>query len=117
MKMNNKGFAITGILYTLLILFTLTLISVISVLNTRNKILEKASQKIEYKKSWNCINDNILRITAKKGKYIFVDNNNNECYTYLAENTLLEPNELTFTTSTCNLEKETLTLKGYCLEE
>ena len=40
MKLNNKGFAISAILYTLLILFTLTLISLIAGLNSRNKMLE-----------------------------------------------------------------------------
>ena len=38
--MNNKGFAITGILYTIFILFIMILLSILSGLNTRKNILE-----------------------------------------------------------------------------
>lgn len=39
--MNNKGFAITGILYTLLILFTMILLSVLATMSVKKTTLEK----------------------------------------------------------------------------
>lgn len=46
-KLNNKGFAITGILYTLFILFILTLLSILSGLQIKKQTLEKATEKVE----------------------------------------------------------------------
>lgn len=127
MKLNNKGFAITTILYTLLILFSLTLISIISGLNTRNKLLDKSIESIETEYNWDCITVKeepkiIYLITAeKKGKYIYTneeDPNLKECYTYLQEGTNLQNSkDLTFTTKTCNDNKEKLTINGYCSEK
>ena len=129
MKLNNKGFAITAILYTLLILFSLILISIISGLNTRNKMLEKSIDTIEQKYNWDCLtNEDIMRIYSKidpenditkltsapkKGKYIYTDNTI-ECYTYLLEGTdLTQYSSFTYTQSEC--QNKTLTLKGYCV--
>ena len=39
--MNNKGFAITGILYTLFILFTMILLSVLATMSAKRTSLEK----------------------------------------------------------------------------
>ena len=118
MKLNNKGFAISAILYTLLILFTLTLISLITGLNSRNRILEKSIETIERKYNWNCKykddeNDPVskdipnIKITDFRGKYIFAnDTSTTECYTYLNKSTnITDPRELDFTTSECNTMK------------
>ncbi len=127
MKLNNKGFAITTILYTLLILFSLTLISIISGLNTRNKLLDKSIESIETEYNWECVTTDdepkiIYLITAeKKGKYIYTSTEKpdlKECYTYLPEGTNLQNSkDLTFTTETCNNNKEKLTINGYCSEK
>ena len=126
MKLNNRGFAISAILYTLLILFTLTLMSLIGGLNSRNKILEKSIESIEKKYNWDCIDEtkdsNIpyLLTTEKRGKYIFKGTNEEgneiKCITYLNKDENLTPEKLIYTTSTCNLEsvKNTLKLTEYC---
>lgn len=45
--MNNKGFAITGILYTIFILFIMVLLSILAGLNTRKDLLEKSIMSFE----------------------------------------------------------------------
>ena len=46
MKLNNKGFAITATLYTILILFLMVLASVLSGLVNKEKLLEKSIESI-----------------------------------------------------------------------
>ena len=46
MKLNNKGFAITATLYTILILFLMVLASVLSGLVNKEKLLEKSIDSI-----------------------------------------------------------------------
>ncbi len=135
MKLNNKGFAITTILYALLILFSLTLISVITGLNSRNKMLEKAIETIELKYNWDCIyktNDpnnfnaynipNITNTSNNRGKYIFSEegeikeNHEGECMTYLETNEEIKPEEFTYTTTACNENKTNLKLIGICYD-
>ena len=75
--MNNKGFAITGILYTLFILFTAILIAILSALSYKKGILEKTTTKLEntYELEHNNIVesccDQTNRIANYSGKYIF----------------------------------------------
>ena len=126
MKLNNKGFAISAILYTLLILFTLTLISLIAGLNSRNKMLEKSIESIEKKYNWDCIDETkdsnlpYLPTTEKRGKYIFKGTNKEgnkiKCTSYVNKEVNLNPEKLIYTTSTCNLDtvKRTLKLTEYC---
>lgn len=113
MKLNNKGFAITGILYTVLILFLLLLSSLLLMLTTRINRLIKLTDNInkevennnvinisEYledsneNKMSNPIDGNKYFITNYRGRYEFVINGNNTniCYSYLPENTLLSIN-------------------------
>lgn len=47
--MNNKGFAITSILYTLFVLFSMILLSVLSALSYKRGVLEKTIIKLEEK--------------------------------------------------------------------
>lgn len=45
--MNNKGFAATGILYTILVLFILIMLGILSVLYNRNSLLSKIQDEIK----------------------------------------------------------------------
>ena len=90
--MNNKGFAIIGILYTILILFLMIMLSVLAGLNTRKNFMEKSISSFQddylgsnagqsYVSSAN--NDKKAPVT---GKYVFSDNNSSDgsyCYAYL----------------------------------
>lgn len=117
MKLNNKGFAITGILYTLFILFSLTLVSIISGLNSRKKIMEKSIEAMENKYDYSICNDNsTLTEAPKTGKYIFT-NGTNTCYAFLSEGTSLDKNKITFIPSNCESIKTNLTLSRYCVKE
>ena len=112
MKLNNKGFAITGILYTVLILFLFLLSSLLLMLSTRINRLIKLTDSINREventniinirdydstssenpnKISNPIDGTKFFITSYRGKYEFNinDNNTNTCYSYLPENTLL----------------------------
>ncbi len=66
-KLDNKGFAITGILYTLFVLFLLIMMSVLAGLNSRKNSLEKSVMSLEESFSGN---------NAKSSEYI----------TYVSEN-------------------------------
>ena len=73
--MNNKGFAITGIIYTLFLLFLTILLSVLSVLNRYQTLMVNSTKDIEVSYEGICISKNNLikdlDITEDKGKYIF----------------------------------------------
>lgn len=45
-KLNNKGFAISGILYSILILFLLLLVSVLGILGSRKVVLDKTKMDV-----------------------------------------------------------------------
>lgn len=47
MKLNNKGFAITSVLYGLLILFVLLTSTYLSMLTTKKNNIDKAAEDIE----------------------------------------------------------------------
>ena len=123
MKLNNKCFAITAILYTLFILFSLTLISIIIGQNSKNKMLEKSIEAIENKYNWDCADvtqkNEIKYMTEAehRGKYIFINNNGEKCYTYLLKGTNISKDNiryLNFTTQDCNNNKDNLEIKGFC---
>ena len=90
--MNNKGFAITGILYTIFILFIMVLLSILAGLNTRKDLLEKSIMSFEddYKileenkvvDIGGYTNTNTALVT---GKYVFHFNLNSniKCTKYL----------------------------------
>ena len=94
--MNNKGFAITGILYTIFILFIMTLLAILSGLNTRLKLMEKSvmSFQDDYSEKNNLVttsNDNDISFRTNAlytGKYIFKvinseQNNDKFCILYI----------------------------------
>ena len=108
MKLNNKGFAITGILYTVLIIFLLLLSSLLLMLTTRiNRLIrltdninkEVENNNVIYISSYtsdsnenkisNPIDGDKYFITSYRGKYEFTINGGGTCYSYLPENTLL----------------------------
>lgn len=47
--MNKKGFAVTGIIYTLMVLFIILVISLLAMFNDRKKILDELKNKVEKK--------------------------------------------------------------------
>lgn len=116
--MNNKGFAITGILYTLFVLFLLILISCLNGLSSKNNLLQKAIENLDdsfvgYKIS----DDEIAGISDWKkisapytGKYVFSSENGKECYSYLNKGTNM--NSIVFTDTECQNQKDSLEIKS-----
>ena len=104
--MNNKGFAITGILYTIFILFIMTLLAILSGLNTRTKLLQQSLKTFQN----DYIMDNTTKVTVsditkmnadKKtlydGIYIFTSG----CISYLPKGmAITTPNSANNTTCT-----------------
>ncbi len=77
-RLDNKGFAITGILYTLLILFLMILLSVFGGLRAKKNMLEKSTEFLEQSflgdasKSDQYIASVIEnRVAPVSGKYVF----------------------------------------------
>jgi len=102
--MNNKGFAITGILYGVLLLFLMVLISLLSVLvfrlNRFTTLVDEVSSDMENKNivasdkideyNANITNDGHFQ-TPYRGKYTFkVNGTTTECYAYLPKNIVLK---------------------------
>ena len=44
--MNNKGFAVSGIIYGLLVLFIIMLIALLAMFNTRKTVLDQLKNKV-----------------------------------------------------------------------
>ena len=96
--MNNKGFAISGILYGILLLFIMILLSLLYALVTRldrlTTLVEEVNQSVENTNSKD-INQTIdasnYYITEYRGKYE-ITLNGNTCYAYLPKDTLLKIN-------------------------
>lgn len=119
MKLNNKGFAITGILYTLFILFIMILLSILSGLSTKKNIMEKSVESLVDSYKWECIEDTSLTETTETGKYEFTNaEKTKQCYTYLKSGVNLNnSSEITFTNADCNnaTVKDSLKFSGnYC---
>ena len=121
--MNNKGFAITGILYTIFILFIMVLLSILAGLSSRRSLLEKSMMSLEddYKIT-DANGSNIApntTIAPFTGKYIYKINNSEiECTAYLKKGVSLAPNSITFVEQDveqdCNSNKNNLVVDmGY----
>lgn len=118
--MNNKGFAITGILYTIFILFIMVLLSILAGLSSRRSLLEKSMMSLEddYKITDANMN-NITGTTAPfTGKYIYKRiNSETECTTYLKKGVSLDKNSVIFIEGDegdCNSDKNDLVVAtGY----
>ena len=102
--MNNKGFAITGILYGVLLLFLMVLISLLSVLvfrlNRFTTLVDEVSGDMENKNivasdkideyNANITSDGYFQ-TPYRGKYTFkVNGTTTECYAYLPKNIVIK---------------------------
>lgn len=79
-RLNNRGFAITAVLYGLLILFLLLFLGMIRILNTERKRMEKISDEIDKSivnmekidiNSGNVISEGGIYVTPYRGKYVF----------------------------------------------
>lgn len=127
MDMNNKGFAITGILYTLFVLFLLVLLSVLTGLSARKNSLERATQGLEESFSGSSKHSseyitlaNQLHIAPVDGKYQFSLRDGeleHICYAYLQKGTDLTSN-ITLIPNDCNRYSYELELtKIYSFEE
>ncbi len=100
--MNNKGFAIIGILYTILILFLMIMLSVLAGLNTRKNFMEKSISSFQDDylgdESPSYVSSaNSSKTAPVTGKYVFSNNssdNNSECYAYLKAGTSFENQQL-----------------------
>ena len=92
--MNNKGFAITSIIYGLMLLFVLVITSFLSILVGRNRrideLVNSIYEDISYKaievKTTDFENENNSYVTEKRGLYYFEPN---KCYVYLPKNVVL----------------------------
>lgn len=99
MKLNNKGFAITAVLYSLLILFLMLFLATIKILNSERNRLEKIANTVETSSVYmdkKDINEEISKdgyyVTPYRGKYIFSinDSNTDDCYVYLPVYTVVK---------------------------
>jgi len=109
--MNNKGFAITSIIYGLMLLFVLMIASFLTILVGRNRrmddlissvqdTLEYETIEVTYNDSDNKFNDNIstiedadIYVTPKRAKYNF-SNIVSNCIVYLPKNTVVITNSI-----------------------
>lgn len=119
--MNNKGFAIIGILYTILILFLMIMLSVLAGLNTRKNFMEKSISSFQD----DYLGDNATKYVSsanmyKKapvtGKYVFSNNssdNSLECYAYLKAGTLFGNQKLLCDNKTQELNKSFSVIEIY----
>lgn len=95
MRFNNKGFAITGILYFVLIMFLMIISSLLLVLKTRiNRLTDlntTINEEVELKEK--IVDEPIdSYITSFRGKYIFEITDSTgvkTCYSYLPNNALI----------------------------
>lgn len=127
--MGNKGFAITGIIYTLLILFLLILIVVIAGLSNTQKLLINSTENFETSFTGKEITSqeveaiNNTKIAKYTGKYVFkVTNNQKEtiqdCVLYIKKGTKFNEEKILLTPQKCNVnvvEKKLIAI--YSLEE
>lgn len=94
--MNNKGFAIIGILYTILILFLMIMLSVLAGLNTRKNFMEKSISSFQDDYLGSNVIDNYsdnysdnLISAPVTGKYVFQQVDSEiSCYAYLKVGTV-----------------------------
>lgn len=114
--MNNKGFAITGIIYTLFILFLMILLSVLSGLRSYQRLMISSTSSLETsfegtklsELSLDVIDDE--NVTKYAGKYVFTEGTNT-CTTYLASDVDLDIDTIHFTEGTCSFSPNESNLK------
>lgn len=92
--MNNKGFAITSIIYGLMLLFVVVVSSFLSILIGRNRrideLIEGVYETLEFKENVVALTDFDLEkevyVTPKRGMYYFSDS---DCRAYLPKSVVL----------------------------
>lgn len=107
MKLNNKGFAITSVLYGLLILFVVMTSTYLTVLSAKKNRLDNITKEIEDSYDFNIKKENLTEsigdtyTAPHTGKYTF-DN----CIMYLYKGNVYKKSELcnasTLTTIECH---------------
>ena len=107
MKLNNKGFAITAVLYGLLILFVILIGSYLTLLGTKKSRLDIITSDIEKDYEFNkeitdIIQPNYPYIAPYTGKYIF----ENDCVKYLYKGNSYDEDEL---------KQEIADVMNYCI--
>jgi hypothetical protein len=116
--MNNKGFAITGIIYTLFILFLMLLLAVLSLMKTYQRLIINSVNGIDAIFKGEEIAD-ITKIkdsgiTLYTGKYIFNviknDNTTYTCSTYLENGADIYNDDIILSPSICNTNIKTVEL-------
>ena len=95
MKLNNKGFAITAVLYGLLILFVILIGSYLTLLGTKKSRLDIITSDIEKDYEFNkeitdIIQPNYPYKAKYTGKYIF----ENDCVKYLYKGNSYDEDEM-----------------------
>lgn len=95
--MNNKGFAITGIIYTLFILFLMILLTVLTNSSSYQRLMINSTRSLEGSFEGEEISSivnsdkfNEIKNNGKAkylGKYVFKLNNGLECSAYLKKDT------------------------------
>ena len=94
MKLNNKGFAISAVLYSVLILFMLILVSYLTILSVTKKFNTKTLSSInevmkeEVIEINKVLNDKEYYLTTIRGNYL-IELGNRNCYIYLSKNMIL----------------------------
>jgi len=118
--MNNKGFAITGIIYGIMLLFILVLTTFLSVLIGNNRridalvegvyeTLEYPEIEVTYDTTTNLFSDSTnehVYITSNRGLYKF--SNHNNCRVYLPKNTVIITKTLRDQSGTLSDDEKTL---------
>ena len=107
-RLNHKGFAITGILYTVLIVFLLVLVSILGGLQARKMMLENSLIGLEESYVGDDSHSDQYVVEAKTrgmapvtGKYIFEvqvtgDTKTYTCSSYLVKNMLIDYHQMSF---------------------
>jgi len=107
MKLNNKGFAITSVLYGLLILFVLLVGTYLTILSSKKNRVDNLLSDFDKNNSYtNIYTPTSTSITfpykaTYTGKYIFGTESNNElnCITYLYKDKEYNYKDIKFTNS------------------
>ena len=111
-RLNNKGFAISAMLYTLFVVFLLIMLSVLAGLQARKTMMERSLLGLENtfagkERSDLIAETNTTRRAPITGKYVFAVNNNGSstvvpyCSSYLNKGDTID-NNIEFVPKDCN---------------
>lgn len=106
--MNNKGFAVTGIIYGIMLLFVLVVTSFLTIIVGRNRRVDTlvggVYDKVDYYTETVTLDDTTAAfITQKKGLYKINYNGSNTCLVYLPINTIVITNKIKTDGTSTNL--------------